>query len=149
MSNDMRYRLQAKGAFSPSVLKAFSTHPKAKEYNKFKAYRDKEVERRTVGNLEDMKEKLTKEELKHVNKTDQVKHYGENDEYKQQTQQAGKVFDSKGSQIYPDMEGYSKKLIQAKEEGYGTSMEITDTAKGPSKERKPIKEYVYIKRSRK
>jgi len=46
MSNDMRYKLEKKGSFSPGELKAFSGHPKAKDYGAYKAGRDKDVERR-------------------------------------------------------------------------------------------------------
>jgi len=121
MSNDMRYRLEKKGSFSPKELKAFSGHPKAKDYGAYKAGRDKDVGRRKVGDLDTMVKDQTREQKKLVNRSDQEKQYGAKDEFKSQTQKAGVAFDKQGSQIYPGQEGHTEAYLKSKAEGYGTT----------------------------
>jgi len=122
MPNDMRYRLEQKGSFSPKVLAAFANHPKAKDYGAYKAGRDKDVARRKVADAETQAEGTYDKE--HVYRTDQEKHYGQNDEYKQQTQKAGVVFDSKGSQVYPGQEGHTEGYLKQKAEGHGVTKDV-------------------------
>jgi len=122
MSNDMRYRLEKKGSFSPKVLAAFANHPKAQDYGAYKAGRDKDVGRRKVGNAETQDEGTY--DKKDVYRSDQEKHYGENNEFKQQTQKAGVVFDAKGSQIYPGQKGHTKGYLEQKAEGHGVSKDV-------------------------
>jgi len=114
MSNAQIYRMEAEGKFdkNPS-MKLLLNSPRGAQYKKFKAYRDKEIYRKTEAV---QKEKFERE--KKLDETDQEKAYGKDDEFKKDTQQAGQVFDEHGSQLYPDMEGYTEAMIKAKEEGY-------------------------------
>lgn len=121
MSNDMRYRLEKKGSFSPKELKAFSNHPKAQDYGIYKAGKDKDVARRKVGDVETMTGDYDKEL---VNRSDQEKAYGKNDEFKKQSQKAGQVFDSKGSQVFPGQKGYTEGYLKNKAEGHDVSKDV-------------------------
>lgn len=119
MSNAEIYRLQKEGKFGGEgnkSMKLLLNSPKGKDYSTFKSYRDKEIANRS--------KVVTDQSVEKRKETDQQKSYGTDDWKKKQTQKAGKVFDAKGSQLYPGQEGHSEARVKAAKEGYSKDVEV-------------------------
>ena len=119
MSNAEIYRLQKEGKFGGEgnkSMKLLLNSPKGKDYSTSKSYRDKEIANRS--------KVVTDQSVEKRKETDQQKSYGTDDWKKKQTQKAGKVFDAKGSQLYPGQEGHSEARVKAAKEGYSKDLEI-------------------------
>ena len=119
MSNAEIYRLQKEGKFGGEgnkSMKLLLNSPKGKDYSTFKSYRDKEIANRS--------KVVTDQSVEKRKETDQQKSYGTDDWKKKQTQIAGKVFDAKGSQLYPGQEGHSEARVKAAKEGYSKDVEV-------------------------
>jgi hypothetical protein len=119
MSNAEIYRLQKEGKFGGEEnksMKMLLNSPRGKDYSTFKSYRDKEIANRS--------KVVTDQSVEKRKETDQQKSYGTDDWKKKQTQKAGKVFDAKGSQLYPGQEGHSEARVKAAKEGYSKDVEV-------------------------
>lgn len=119
MSNAEIYRLQKEGKFGGEgnkSMKMLLNSPRGKDYSTFKSYRDKEIANRS--------KVVTDQSVEKRKETDQQKSYGTDDWKKKQTQKAGKVFDAKGSQLYPGQEGHSEARVKAAKEGYSKDVEV-------------------------